>query len=564
MFEQGSLFEPRRSSLSCGDGSTGGGGTAPTIELRPYQRLAVERIIDQHKRVRSTLLVMATGTGKTTVFADVVAKTPGKAIVLAHRGELIDQAAERIRKQTGKRVSIEKAQDYANRGADVVVASVQSLQGERLARWGKDEFSLVVADEAHHYLAPSFRRVLDHFSGAKILGVTATPDRADEAALGDVFDEVAHVYDITDAIADGYLCRIRAFQVQADAIDLAEVKTIAGDLNQGELDAVMSTERALHAIAKPTLDLADGRRTIVFTTSVENAHRLAEVFCRYKPESARAVDGTMGSEIRRRVLGDHRAGRFQVLCNVAVLTEGYDDPAVSCIAMGRPTKSRALYAQMAGRGTRIAPGKEDLLLLDFVGNSGRHALVSAADLLGGKYPEDVCQEARRKIADRPGYDATKALEEAAAELAERERKKAAEALRRAKARARVGHTAQQIDPFKVMGVADPTTEFGSRFGDAPASEAQLRTLDRFGVPLPEGMTKRGASRLIGEAIRRREAGLCTFKQARRLQQFGYPTDRLSFVAASRMMSALAQNGWHRLPAPQVAAAMERQPGEDDV
>jgi superfamily II DNA or RNA helicase len=325
--------------------------------LRPYQEAAIAAIADRFQEHRSTLLVMPTGTGKTRTFSAVAHAERGPVLVLAHREELIDQGRRALSRHTGDLVTVEKAEQYAS-GSRIVMASVQTLKGERLANFAR-RFSprLVIVDEAHHAVSPSYRVILDAFPDAKVLGVTATPDRADELAMGQVFDSVAFVYEIQEAIAEGYLCPIRIQRVLVDAIDLRGVKTVAGDLNQGQLDAVMSLEEVLHGVVKPTIELAGQRRTIVFTTSVDNAHRLAEIFNRYAPDSARAVDGTTAPEERARILRDHKGGAFQFLCNVGVLTEGYDDPAVSCVAMARPTKSRALYAQCAGRGLRPFPGK---------------------------------------------------------------------------------------------------------------------------------------------------------------------------------------------------------------
>lgn len=547
--EQGDLFTPPAPAP-----------VRPTvITLRPYQVEAVERIRAELETNRSTLLVMATGTGKTATFTEVIREWPGRCLVLAHRDELVQQAVSRIRASTGKIVGIEKAEDYAGAAAEVVVASVQTLyQPRRLERFGPNGFGLVVADEAHHYVAPSFKKVLDYFTGAKVLGVTATPDRADRLAMGAVFDSVAFVYEIEDGINDGFLCPIKATSVLVEDMQLADVRTVAGDLNQGDLDAVMSTERVLHGVAKPTIELAGGRRTLVFTTSVANAHRLAEVFNRYKADSARAVDGGMDLDLRRRTLADHQAGKFQFLCNVAVLTEGYDDPLVACVAMGRPTKSRALYTQMVGRGTRVAPGKADLLVLDFCGNAGKHALVSATDILAGRFPDEVVERARRKVANEPGTNVREALLDAEAEIkAERER-----AARRAAARARVAYRTTTVDPFKVLMVEDPANRWGGQFGSAPASEKQLNFLTKAKVALPEGITKSQANSLISEVIRRRNAGLCSFGQAKILQRYGYPSKALTFVQASRLIDALARNGWRRLDQGDSDHLMERVTGEE--
>lgn len=538
----------------------------PAVELRPYQIDACTRIEESWLGARSTLIVMATGTGKTTVFSETLRRRrgAGRSLVLAHRDELIRQAAKRIGKQTGLGVEVEKAEEYAGRTADVVVASVQTLSKEmRLSRWSPDHFSTIVVDEAHHAVADTYRRILGHFEAAKVLGVTATPDRADEMAMGQVFEDVAFVYEIGDAIADGWLCPIRATSVWCDAVDLAGVKTVAGDLSASDLETVMATEAALHQVAKPTIELAGARRTIVFTTSVANAHRLAEVFNRYRPECARAVDGGTDPLERRRILSEHQQGRYQFLCNVGVLTEGYDDPLVSCVAMGRPTKSRALYAQMAGRGTRTAPGKTDLLLLDFVGNAGKHALASAVDILGGKYSDEAMAQAKEAVAKEPGQDIREALDEAERELRlAAERKRAAEeAMRRQRAKANVAYQAVEIDPFRVLGVRDPG-EYSSRFGDEPPTEGQLSLLTKWKIPAPQGLTKRGASRLIGTTIKRREDGLCTFAQAKVLQKRGYDTTRLTFEAARGLMDALAANNWRPLSAEAEARAMARELGAE--
>lgn len=534
----------------------------PTIELRPYQVEALANIEEALTRVRSTLLVAATGCGKTTIFAEHIARRShrGPALVLAHRTELIEQAAKRIRTQTGLGVSIEKAERYAEMNSPVVIASVQTLGEGRLRRWAPDHFADLIVDECHHAIAPSYRTIIDHFAGAKVLGVTATPDRADEQAMGQVFDEVAHIYEIGDAITDGWLCRIRAMYIRCDAVDLAGVHTVAGDLNQGELEMVMSSEAALHQVARPTIEEAGDRPTAVFTTSVANAHRMAEVFNRYQPNSTRAIDGTTDETTRRRTLSDFDQGRFQRIINVGVLTEGWDCPRVACISMGRPTKSRALYAQMAGRGTRPFPGKADLLLLDFVGNAGKHRLVSAADILAGKYPEDIVAAAQEAIEKDPGADVYHALasaEAAAQRAAAEEAARLAAAARRAAAKTKVTYQKVEVDPFKLMDIAP--SRYAGRFGDAPATESQLALLAKKKIPAPANLSKRDASRLLDAAFDRQDQGLCTFGQAKWLSEIGYDKN-LSFDQARGVLDAYVANGRQRL-APEVYARLTtREPG----
>lgn len=509
----------------------------PRVDLRPYQVEALGAIRSCLESKRSTLLVMATGLGKTTVFGSAAVEWPGRVLILAHREELISQAAARLRAMGAGRVATEQASSYAGRDARCVVGSVQTLKGERLTSWPRDHFGLVIVDEAHHAVADSYRKILDHFTAAKVLGVTATPDRADDLAMGLVFESVAFKYDIADGIAGGWLCPIRVQTVQVEAIDLSGVKTVAGDLNQGQLAKVMEAEEALHGVARPVLELAGDRRTIVFATSVANAERMAEILCRYRPQSARFVSGETPTLERRRILTDHQAGRFQYLVNVGVLTEGYDDPGVACIAMARPTKSRALYTQCAGRGLRPAPGKVDCLLLDFVGNAGRHQLISAVDVLGGKYPEDVVKRAK-KIAEKApgGMLAEEALAKAAAEI---EAKRQREAAKRLGLKAQVSYKTNVVDPFAVLHMDRPKDD-GLPF--RPADVRQLKQLADFKVPCDsKGLSYAEAAKLLQTVWVRKHKGLATFGQMKALATAGIDASRMRVGTASRVMDALVRN-----------------------
>lgn len=524
--------------------------------LRPYQREAVTRIGSELAGNRSTLLVMATGTGKTQTFGAVAKHWPGRVLVLAHRDELIDQARSRLSKMTGEFVGVEQAERSAL-GERIVIGSVQTMCREaRLKAFPVDRFGLVVVDEAHHAVARTYRKIIDHFASAKLLGVTATPDRADESAMGQVFDTVAFTYDIQDGIRDAYLCPVVVQQVQVDAIDLSAVKTTAGDLNQGQLDAVMASEEALHGIARPTMELSGDRRTILFTTSVDNAHRLAEVLNRYRGGCARAVDGTTSFDTRRDLLRGHKAGEYQFLCNVGVLTEGYDDPAVACIAMARPTKSRALYAQCIGRGLRPFPGKADCLVLDFSGNSGRHKLVSGLDILAGKWPDEVVERAKADAKKSPAMRSDEALARAAAAI---EAEKQAEIAKRARIKAKVDYKANIVDPFGVLGMSSEREHFPS----GPLTPGQLDTLNKFRIDVPEGCSRVQASRLISNAIMRKAKGLATYRQVRALSKYGIPAQQMYMATAGRLMDAIAKNGWKPIAPAEVSRIVNaREVGED--
>jgi hypothetical protein len=260
---------------------------------------------------------------------------------------------------------------------------------------------------------------------------------------------------------------------------------------------------------------------------------------------------------RRALLADHQNDKFQFLCNVGIATEGYDDPSISCVSIARPTKSRALYAQMAGRGLRIAPGKEDCLLLDFVGNSGKHKLACALDVLGGHHSEREEEIAQELLTKNPQMKARAALDQAKV-MAEIERQKAIEAARRAAIKGSAIYTKQQVNPFGVFHMdVEREVELAQRFGGKVASEKQLACLEKFGIPVPSGCTSKLASRLIGTAITRRQKDLASFKQLKTLQKYGINEINIGFRTASNIMDAIAKNGWKPLPFAQLDRLMGR-------
>ncbi|HUX15612.1 MAG TPA: DEAD/DEAH box helicase [Phycisphaerae bacterium] len=593
------------------------------MNLRPYQSAAVDAIFEAWETAPACLAVMPTGTGKTVVFASVIARLladrPGlRAMVLAHREELIFQAAEKIGRVAGHQADIEMAEMRAGRGffgqARVVVSSIQTQNAgrdaARMERFDPAEFGLLIIDEAHHATAASYRRVLDHYRqnpALRVLGATATPDRHDEEALGRVFDTVAFDYELTDAIADGWLVPIRQRMVAVDGLDLSACRTTAGDLNGADLARVMEYEEALHGIAAPTLDLTAGRRTLLFAASVAHAERLCEIFNRHTAGIARWVHGGTPKEARRDMLVAYKAGEFGILCNVGVATEGFDEPGIECVVMARPTKSRALYAQMIGRGTRPlealaaglndldpagrraaidASGKPALEVIDFSGNAGRHKLVSTADILGGNYSDEAIGRARTRAATAAGapVDVAAALFDAEAEIrgeklaaeaaaeaekeaaaeAERQRRQAlrpaakytaekeaaaeAERQRRQALRPAAKYTTRTVDPFDVFGL-EPHRERGWDKGRVP-SEKMIAMLERQGIDARR-LTFTAAKQLIGEITSRWDADRCTFKQAKVLARFGYPAD-VSFAEARRLIDGLAANNWKR-PAGDAAA-----------
>lgn len=553
--------------------------TEPTgYALRPYQEEAVTQIEEELLKHRGTLVLMATGLGKTQVACEIIRRHAGRCLFIAHRDELIQQAARRVDEFVGGYPEIEKAQDQARSdGNNHVIASIQTISRPgRLERFDPDGFGLIVVDEVHHATAKSYRKVLDHFASAKILGLTATPDRLDGEALGRVLDSVAYQYEINDAIRDGWLCPIKMRSIHVDSLDFSNVRTVAGDFNQGELDALMALEENLHAVAKPAVECAGERKTLIFTTSVHNAERLAEIVDRYTSEGkACVVSGKTEKELRRETLRKFHRGEHQFFCNVGIATEGYDEPALACVVMGRPTKSRSLYTQMIGRGTRggpkcAVPGKTDLLVLDFVGNSGKHDIVCTADVLGGKLSDQELEYAKKAVQNA---DCEMSIEEAIEKAQERARAEAdrklelEEAARKKREGIKAEVRYKVVDPNPYVSLGVRRDYLYSKYGYNEASENMRSGLGKWmkkhAKDLPEDLSQHEARRLLKKFAERAKKGLCSYPQMRVLQKFGYDARGWTFGEASGVMNLLSQNGWRRPPDTAVDAIVhEREPGEE--
>ena len=641
------------------------------MKLRDYQNAAVEGVLNAWKACRSALCVLPTGCGKTVVFAEVIRRMlfsrPGgratHAMILAHREELVHQAADKVSKVAGVDCEIEMG-DYRVIGMmgclpPVVVSSVQThMSGRngqrRMMKFNPKDFSVLVVDEAHHATSPSYRACIDRYlrenPECRLLGVTATPDRADELALGSVFETVAASYDISDAIRDGWLVPVEQRIVTVGSLDFSSVKTTAGDLNPGELADIMEEERNLHAVAAPVLDILKEKRAIIFATSVRQAERLAEILNRGEGngdsgsgdgERKRAdwLCGATPKDLRHDKLAAFKEGRTQFMVNVGVLTEGFDDAGVEAVVMARPTKSRALYAQMIGRATRpsakiaaklgeveerlnadrlrdtqeeafsdpattvatlptpesknamsassgandgnwakrscgvgatknenstravvatqVSPKsaygeaicvqndpaairrqmianstKPSCLIVDFVGNSGRHKLITTTDILGGKEDDDeeVRVRAKKIIEERGEEDTAEAIAEARKEIEER---KAAEAKRRAFIQAKAQFVTIEVDPLNIYDLP-PVEERPSDRGRHLSLRQEAILRERLKVdPAKVGYAK--GKQLIEEMFRRMNAGLATLPQQKQLRRLGYPAP-MRFAEASRALT----------------------------
>ena len=520
-------------------------GVDSMMDLRPYQaegRTAVHAEWDGGHR--KTMVVLPTGCGKTILFSAIAndqVQKGGRALILAHRGELLSQAADKLKKATGLNAALEKAEASALGSPEMItVGSVQSLaQPKRLSMFPQDYYSTIIVDECHHALSDTYQRVLGHFPGAYILGVTATADRGDKRQLGQYFDSLAYEYSLRQAIKDKYLVPILAQMIPLK-VDLSDVGMSNGDYAAGDLGTAL--DPYLHLIVQEMKRYCKDRKVMVFLPLVATSQK----FCRMLNEagiSACEVNGA--SPDRKQILDDFAANRYQVLCNAMLLTEGYDQPDVDCIVCLRPTKIRSLYQQMVGRGTRLSPGKENLLLLDFLWMTERHSLCHQSSLISKD--ENIAAKMDSALVQNGEYDLLDA--EAAAErdvLAEREQALAEElAMQKRKRGNRLVDPLQFILSIEDEDLAGYTPTFAWEMG--PASDKQLAYLAKLGIE-PESVQNMGmASMLIERLTQRYYAGLATPKQIRLLERQGFQhVGTWPKTAASNMISQLMQNNF-RLP-----------------
>lgn len=490
----------------------------PFEGMRPYQNNALVGI-DQTlygQRKRSALVIMPTGTGKTVVFAELARRrAQDRVLAIAHRETLITQARRKLQDVVGEYIGEERAENEWS-GERCVVGSVQSLHPKRLAKFPRDAFSLIIVDEAHHASSASYVNVFNHFEQAKLVGFTATPDRADNKNIGAVFEKIAFVYPLTDAIRDGYLVPIVGVKCQ-ERIDLEGLSLAKGDFSEKELEEII--EKSIGPIAKGIVEKNGGRKTIAFTPRIRSATLLAQAINELGV-TAEAISSEQDQPTRDRILNDFRNGSIQVLCNCGIFTEGFDEPSIECVALARPTLSRSLFAQMVGRGTRLYPGKQNMLLLEFTWNSGKHKLVTAFEL----FAADGINERTRDAAAKRALGKEEIDFFAELELEKSVVKRSVERVRlRGEGRYSVFDPMgfcdmEGIDLAGEMDFSDFETarrEHGiqdpERFAEVwgvPITDKQLNFLGYCGFDKEalKALTKWGASRLIGNINKRADGG----------------------------------------------------------
>ncbi len=518
------------------------------MELRPYQQQAKDAIFSEWENgIKKTLLVLPTGCGKTIVFAKVAeecVKGGSRVLILAHRGELLDQAADKIGKSTGLGCATEKAeQTCLGSWFRIVVGSVQSMMREkRLNQFPNDYFNTIIIDEAHHCISDSYQKVLGHFPDAEVLGVTATPDRGDMQNLGMVFESLAYEYTLPKAIKEGYLSPIKAVTIPLK-IDMSAVGVQAGDFKSGDIATAL--DPYLESIAEEMEKYCSNKKTVVFLPLVKTSQKFRDILNNHGFKAAE-VNGD--SKDRAEILEAFDKDQYNVLCNSMLLTEGWDCPSVDCIVVLRPTKVRSLYCQMVGRGTRLSPetNKDHLLLLDFLWHTERHELCHPASL--------ICESAEvaQKMTENMEKDAgcvidieeaeKTASEDVVAQREEALAKQLSEMKRRKK---------KLVDPlqFEMSIQAEDLSGYVPAFGweMAPPSDGQKKTLEKLGI-LPDAIENAGkASKILDRLDKRRREGLTTPKQIRFLESRGFQhVGTWQFETAKNMIDRIAGNGW-RVP-----------------
>ena len=517
------------------------------MELRPYQAEAKAAVFEQwDKGTLKTLLVLPTGCGKTIVFAKVAedcVRQGYRVLILAHRGELLEQAADKIKKSTNLGCATEKAeQTCLGSWFRITVGSVQSMQREkRLSQFSENYFNVIIIDEAHHCISDGYQKVLQHFPSAKVLGVTATPDRGDMRNLGEFFESLAYEYTLPKAIREGYLSPIKAMTIPLQ-LDLSGVSIQSGDFKAGDIATAL--DPYLHQIADEMMKYCRDRKTVVFLPLVKTSQKFKEIL-NEKGFKAAEVNGE--SKDRAEVLEAFDKGEYNVLCNSMLLTEGWDCPSVDCVIVLRPTKVRSLYSQMVGRGTRLCEGKSHLLLLDFLWHTERHELCHPADLNCEK--KEVARKMTENLEGTAGcpMDLEEAERKASEDVIAEREESLAKQLQEMRTRKK-----KLVDPlqFEMSIQAEDLSGYVPAFGweMAPPSDKQKQELEKRGI-LPDEIDNAGKANLILDRLhKRQEEGLTTPKQIRCLEKYGFQhVGTWTFEAGKNMIDRIAACGWRGAP-----------------
>lgn len=454
--------------------------------LREPQLEAIQNTVEAIGRGHYLgLWCLPTGVGKTFAAVELMRLLGMPTLFCVHRDPLVRQTQNTLAEWWPQaRVGVVKA-ERNEWDRDVVIASIQSLNEKRLSQIPPDRFGLVVVDEAHHIASPSWSRAVTHFDSGFRLGLSATPDRLDGKGLAEFFGpQPLYSYSLLRAIRDGYLVDVRQYAVKTgDSLD--GVESQAGDFVNAQLAEVIDTDERNQTIVEAWRKHASDRLTICFCINIDHAKRLAAQFNADGVEAV-AITGEMEVEERAILLEGFAEGQFKVLTSVQIFTEGFDCPPTSCVIMARPTRSRAFYTQCVGRALRLWPGKRDALVLDITDNCERHKLVTAMSLLGAKQ------------SDGQGESIVGVLERE-----EREEQERQDHIRDWITGPLVWRV-QSVCPWPGLPTLNGYMP-KALWQDQPASDKQVEMLRRFGLGVQRELTKGEASWLIDQALAYEEA-----------------------------------------------------------
>lgn len=494
--------------------------------LRPYQEKATVAVTTGWAEFQRQLGVAATGAGKTIMFSFLASQEAGRTLILAHRETLVNQAVQKLHSATGIFASVEQGANRAMPGHGVIVASVQSMRS-RLSKYKSDAFDLIICDEAHHVLSDDWQKVLAHFPNARVLGVTATPDRADKKSLGQYFQNVAFEVGILELITSGHLCSLRALKldVKINAGDIAKRKR---DYNDQEASDAITPQLAqlARAVASEIWD----KKALVFLPRCDVSELFAEALCA-EGINARHVQGVSADR-------DDKLSWFQgaaagsALCNAMLLMEGYDQPDIDCIVWLRMTKNRSLFMQGIGRGTRLFPDKEFCLVIDPLWICGEVNICQLADIVA---PNQLHKEVLQRQLET-GLDIVEAEARAKIDVETLLAERIKEARKNKKA------PKGMIDPLAwSMGIHDSDLseyEPTMPWEEENPTAAQVAMLKHWNIWVEsESMTRGYALKLLERIKQRDEMGLATPSQVMLMRRLGNPdAETMSKEQASKFIA----------------------------
>jgi len=536
--------------------------------LRDYQQEAIDAVFSEWERgVGSTLLVAATGLGKTVVAGEICSRLVAdrkRVLFLSHRQELMQQSAKVIGGMTGEEVAREGAEykELLLRPKSMICSGMVQSVVRRLNRFEEKSFDVVIVDEAHHSVAKTYRKILEHIDPERILGVTATPKRGDDKAMGQVFDTVAYEMGIADGIEQGWLTPVKSRIVPARDMDLRNINMVAGELNQRALKEQLLKQAVVDKVARSSVEISDGRQMVIFAQNIEQSKAICRVL-KQMGERAVHVDGKLPHYSRRNRMGEFADGKVQFICNCSVIEEGVDVPGIEVVGQASPTMSQIRVIQRVGRGLRpIDPPaggtpndrraeianstKPHCTVVDFVGTMGSKILQLSGDILGGEYEDDVREEAI-KIAMRWDGDIDWDIVHAEAQEIVKRRGAVQKKLGGDRAKERLWCMKHNPCPYDVLGIRKEDARQVSKDdcnGGNLSRAVSFLEKERLQIKDYGRLCNYEQVMLARVIWKRSRQGLCTYRQARMLYLYGYGTE-WSVRDASRIIDRIKQEGWIR-------------------